>query len=167
MGRLQLNAPGCAPSFCFHNAGRSISSLFINAGRANHFKGRDLHARRVEPATESYSSGAQWERDFSLSEGKQYPLQYYIFTQQMHVCSYQFSKCSKTLSGTFQLFHSLNNTILLAGAVLYCWPLNCFRASPLFIFVYFLFVGQDRSDCVTVTDLFSSQFSLVIVEPTF
>lgn len=43
----------------------------------------------------------QWEWDFSLSKGKQYPLQYYIFTQQMHVCSYQFSKCSKTLSSTF------------------------------------------------------------------
>lgn len=36
----------------------------------------------------------------------------------------------------------------------------CFRASPLFIFV-FLFFGQDRIDSVTVTDLFSSQFSLV------
>lgn len=70
MGRLQLNAPGCTPSFCFHNAGRSISSLFINAGRANHFKGRDLHAHQVEPATESYSSGT-WIAAHTVGVGLQ------------------------------------------------------------------------------------------------
>lgn len=48
-----LQAALCHFAFTME-AGRSISNVFISAGRANHFKGRDLHAHRAGLATESY-----------------------------------------------------------------------------------------------------------------